>query len=77
MQEAFNFLLDLGVKKIESGIDYYCDWSDEDIQGLKKQIQKVFELYKTHIQKRQEVIFLESMGTISPFFFITMSVLCM
>lgn len=55
--ESFQFLLDLGVKKLESGIDYYCTWSDEQIQELKKQIQKVFELYKTYIQKHQEVIF--------------------
>ena len=55
--ESFQFLLDLGVKKLESGIDYYCTWTDEQIQELKKQIQKVFELYKTYIQKHQEMIF--------------------
>lgn len=55
--ESFQFLLDLGIKKLESGIDYYCSWSDEQIQGLREQIEKVFGLYKAHIQKNQEVIF--------------------
>lgn len=49
--ESFQFLLDLGIKKLESGIDYYCSWSDEQIQGLRKQIEKVFGLYKAYIQK--------------------------
>ena len=34
--ESFQFLLDLGIKKLESGIDYYCSWSDEQIQGLRE-----------------------------------------
>ena len=55
--ESFQFLLDLGIKKLESGIDYYCSWSDEQIQGLREQIEKVFGLYKAYIQKNQEVIF--------------------
>ena len=36
--ESFQFLLDLGIKKLESGIDYYCSWSDEQIQGLREQM---------------------------------------
>lgn len=55
--KSFQFLHDFGVKKLEFGVDYYCTWSDEQLQELKKQIQKVFELYKTYIQKHQEVIF--------------------
>lgn len=58
--ESFQFLLDLGIKKLESGIDYYCSWSDEQIQGLRKQIEKVFGLYKAYIQKNQEVILQEA-----------------
>lgn len=55
--ESFQFLLDLGIKKLESGIDYYCSWSDEQLQRLREQIEKVFGLYKAYIQKNQEVIF--------------------
>ena len=55
--ESFQFLLDLGIKKLESGIDYYCAWSDEQLQELREQIEKVFGLYKAYIQKNQEVIF--------------------
>ncbi len=55
--ESFQYLLDLGIKKLETGIDYYCSWSDEQLQGLQEQLQKVFELYKAYIQKNQEVIF--------------------
>lgn len=39
--ESFQFLLDLGIKKLESGIDYYCSWSDEQIQGLREQIEDI------------------------------------
>ena len=63
--ESFQFLLDLGIKKLESGIDYYCSWSDEQIQGLRKQIEKVFGLYKAYIQKKSRSNLLESLGTIS------------
>lgn len=49
--ESFQFLLDLGIKKLESGIDYYCSWSDEQLQRLREQIEKVFGLYKAYIQK--------------------------
>lgn len=55
--ESFQFLLELGVKKLETGIDYYCTWSDEQLLSLHEQLDKVFSLYKTHIQKKQEVIF--------------------
>ncbi len=55
--ESFQFLLDLGIKKLESGIDYYCTWSNEQLEGLHVQLKKVFCLYKEHIQKYQEVIF--------------------
>ena len=44
-------MLDLGIKKLESGIDYYCSWSDEQIQGLREQIEKYLDYIK-HIYKK-------------------------
>lgn len=55
--ESFQFLLDLGVKELETGIDYYCTWNDVQLHGLHEQIRRVFCLYREHIQKRKEVIF--------------------
>ena len=55
--ENFKFLLDLGFEKLESGIDYYSLWSDEQLMGLKKQLEEVFQIYKSHIQKTGKVIF--------------------
>ena len=75
--ESFQFLLDLGIKKLESGIDYYCSWSDEQIQGLREQIEKVFGLYKAYIQKKSRSNLLESLGTISEIIPDSMSILCM
>lgn len=39
--ESLQFLFDLGSKKLELGIDYYCTWSDEQLQV---QHDKVFGL---------------------------------
>lgn len=55
--KSFQFLLDLGCKSLESGIDYYCSWNDEQLEGLREQLEKVFQIYKQHIQTTREVIF--------------------
>lgn len=51
---SFQFLLDFGCLKIESGIDHYCTWKEEDLIALKQQLIGVFELYKAHIQNTKK-----------------------
>lgn len=55
--DSFQFLLDMGCKKIESGIDYYSPWKEGEIKGLKDQLDVVFQKYKNHIQRTREPIF--------------------
>lgn len=55
--ESFRFLLDLGIEKIESGIDQYCEWDKEQMLGLKEQIERVFCIYKEFIIRTKRPIF--------------------
>ena len=55
--DSFQFLLNIGCKKIESGIDHYSSWNTVEINGLKDQIDVVFQKYKNYIQCTQEPIF--------------------
>ena len=55
--ESFRFLLDLGIKKIESGIDQYCEWNEGQLLGLKEQIERVFYIYKEFIIRTKQSIF--------------------
>lgn len=38
--------------KIESGIDYYCQWEPSEILELKEQIRRTFNLFKEEVKKR-------------------------
>lgn len=55
--ESFQYLLDLGIKKIESGIDHYCKWNMEQLSGLKSQIEEVVGIYKNFIIQTKQPIF--------------------
>lgn len=55
--ESFRYLLDLGIKKIESGIDQYCEWNMEQLSGLKSQIEAVVGIYKNFIIQTKQPIF--------------------
>lgn len=55
--DCFKFLLDLGCEKIESGVDHYCAWDDQEINCLQTQFTKVFYIYKEYIQKEKKTIF--------------------
>lgn len=55
--ESFQFLLGLGIKKFETGIDQYCEWSKEQLLGLKTQIEQVFYIYKEYIIRTKQPIF--------------------
>ena len=52
--ESYQYLLDLGCVSIETGIDHYCEWRQEELEELRNQIVKVFYIYKNHIQKTQK-----------------------
>lgn len=51
-EQSFRFLLDLKADKIESGIDYYCQWEPSEILELKEQIRRTFNLFKEEVKKR-------------------------
>ena len=55
--ESFQFLIDLGCQRIETGVDHYCKWEEAEEQALAEQLTKVFYLYKHHIQKTQKNLF--------------------
>lgn len=55
--ESFQFLLDLGIRKLESGIDHYCMWNENDLHGLKEQLEQVFYLYKNYIIQTRQMLF--------------------
>lgn len=55
--DSVKFLLSLGSKKIETGIDIYCNWTSLEIIELTNQLKEVFYLYKKQIQKRQKWFF--------------------
>lgn len=55
--ESFQYLLDLGCERIETGIDYYCEWMQEELEALRDQIVKTFYSYKHHIQKNKKNVF--------------------
>lgn len=55
--KSFQFLLDLGIRKLESGIDHYCMWNENDLHGLKEQLEQVFYLYKNYIIQTRQMLF--------------------
>lgn len=55
-EKSFQFLIDMGAERIETGIDYYCAWSEDERKGLRKQISNVFALYKNQVQREKKQI---------------------
>lgn len=57
LSKSYQFLLDSGCKRIETGIDYYFDWKPEELEELKEELIKTFCLYKSYIQKNKKWFF--------------------
>lgn len=55
--KSYQYLLDLGCERIETAVDYYCEWKQEELDELRNQIVKTFYLYKYQIQKNQKWVF--------------------
>ena len=55
--QSIKFLLELGCEKIESGVDHYCEWSDEELGHLQERFTEAFYIYKEYIQKEKKTIF--------------------
>lgn len=57
LSDSFNYFLTLNCKKIETGIDHYCDWPESELEQLKENIEDVFYIYKEYMQKNKSGIF--------------------
>lgn len=56
-KESFSFLLDLGFKHIETGIDHYCKWTGEEMSELGRIIEEVFRYYRDFMKRTKKAIF--------------------
>ncbi|SHO49105.1 radical SAM protein [Anaerocolumna xylanovorans] len=55
--ETFKFLIDSGFTKIETAIDYHCEWPEKEKKELSNCVEEVFKFYIDYLVRTSKEIY--------------------